>query len=99
MRPVDEVTLARWRGVDCVAVLDAVATYAKRDATFVPRKSAKSTRWHVRFDEREFELVLTGNRFWDVRSQAGGGGAVDLVMHLTGDCFKGAVKRLVERGL
>lgn len=96
---MEKSTLARWRGVDCVVVVEALATYAKRDVTYVPHKSNDSSRWHVRFEEREFELLFTRNRFWDLRSRVGGGGAVDLVMHLTGESFKSAVQRLTERGL
>ena len=36
--PVDNSTLERWRDLDCLAVLRAVADYAKQDATFTPRE-------------------------------------------------------------
>jgi hypothetical protein len=38
-----------------------------------------------------------GPKFWDVRMDRGGGGAIDLVMHIHGLNFKAAAKLLKER--
>ncbi len=38
--------------------------------------------------------MLTGPKFWDVRSNVGGGGAVDLVMYLWGCSYRAAIRRL-----
>ena len=43
---------------------------------------------------RNFELLLTGPKFYDTRQKRGGGGAIDLVMHLYQIDFKKAVDRL-----
>lgn len=98
MAPVDNSQLERWRSLRCEQVLPKLATYAKRDASFVPIKDPRSSRWHVRVEEREFELLITGHRFWDTRAECGGGGAVDLVMHLNACRFKEAVQLLCEGG-
>ena len=91
MRPVPEATLARWRALNAVDVLVALADHAKRDPTFIPVKQPGSSRWHACLGGVEFELVLTGAKFWDTRANGGGGGAIDLVLHLTGGDFKKAV--------
>jgi hypothetical protein len=91
--------LARWRSLTAEQVLAIVAEYAKQDPTFRPVKVPDTRRWHVVFGGREFELLTTGPKFWDVRSGVGGGGAVDLVMHLAGVDFEGAVRLLTQRGL
>lgn len=96
---VDKEVLYRWQKLDASQVLLAVADFAKKDASFVPAKNAWTTRWHARFRQSEFELLLTGPKFWDVRASRGGGGAVDLVMHLNGCRFKPAAAILTERGL
>ena len=94
MRPVPEASLARWRALDAADVLVALAEHAKCDRTFVPAKSGSSTRWHATVAGTDFELVLTGPKFWDTRANVGGGGALDLVLHLVGGNFKQAVGKL-----
>lgn len=96
---VDNQILDRWQKLDASNVLLAVADYAKEDASFVPVKNAATTRWHARVRQTEFELLLTGPKFWDARANRGGGGAVDLVMHLHGCHFKPATALLKESGL
>lgn len=92
-------SLLCWQSLPAVDVLAAIADHAKQDPTFHPLKSSETTRWHASCGGREFELLLTGAKFWDTRTSVGGGGAIDLAMHLAETGFKGAVKRLKERGL
>lgn len=98
-RPVDNSTLERWRRLDCLAVLHAVADHLKVDIAFVPRDSPHATRWHVSVAGFDYELLCTGARFFDTRARCGGGGAVDLVMYLFRMDFKQAVALLRDRGL
>lgn len=94
-RSVDNSELERWRSVPAaVALQSALCTHAKLDPTFNPLKCQSTTRWHVSAGGRDFELLCTGTKFFDTRAQRGGGGAVDLVMHLYGLDFKGAVERV-----
>ena len=79
--------------MDLTEVLPRLASYAKRDATFAPAKDTRSERWHV-LAEGEFELVVTGPKFWDVRGNVGGGGAIDLAMHLWDCSYRAAIRRL-----
>jgi hypothetical protein len=99
MQAVDNLTLDRWRSLDAVAVLAVVTSHAKRDRSFVPTKDARTERWHVAYGNNEFELLVSGPKFFDTRAKQGGGGAVDLLMHLSGNSFKVAVKALKEAGL
>jgi hypothetical protein len=96
---VDNSTLERWRSLDASTVLLALADHAKVDATYVPATSSKSTRWHVNCAGHDFELLLTGAKFWDTRSHVGGGGAIDLAIHLNGCSFKEATKLLLRSRL
>jgi hypothetical protein len=91
---VDKSLLSRWRELPAVDVLSALADYAKRDVTYVALKSPLSSRWHARYGSREFELLLTGPKFWDTRAHKGGGGAVDLAMHIARVDFSEAVRLL-----
>ena len=94
MPKVSASKLDHWRTLDAVQVLSSLAEHAKSDVTFVARKDPATSRWHSSVDGRDFELLFTGPKFWDCRANAGGGGAVDLVMHLKGIDFKAATALL-----
>ena len=96
---MDNSTLERWRSLDADKVLVAIATHAKPDPTFQPVRSARTQRWHASMGAREFELLLTGPKFWDTRMEVGGGGAIDLACHLAGCSFKAAVRLLHSASL
>lgn len=91
--------LQRLRQIPAVIALAALATYAKRDSTFVPAKSLKTERWHACVGSYHFELLLNGPKFFDTRSKVGGGGAIDLAIHLHRLSFIDAIGLLRKRGL
>lgn len=95
----DAETLARLRDVDCVRVFKSLDGFFKRDISFASVKSAKTERWYCTTAAGEFELLVTGPRWYDTRRKHGGGGAIDLAMALTNLSFVDSVKLLVERGL
>jgi hypothetical protein len=95
---VDSGELGRWRCLDAAVALLALADHAKRDQTFEPIKD-RTTRWHARVAGCEFELLLTGPKFFDTRAASGGGGAIDLAMHLFRADFKTATGVLRNRGV
>lgn len=96
---MDNSVLERWRGMDAASALQALADYAKQDASFHPRASVNTTRWHATIKGVDVELLCTGPKFYDTRSGKGGGGAIDLAMHLLQLQFKQAVAALRERQL
>jgi len=96
---VDDSLLARWRSLDAAVVLQALADYAKPDLSYSPIKTRRSSRWHANVNGQDFELLLTGAKYWNTRQAVGGGGAIDLAMHLTGADFKGAVRLLKQHRL
>ena len=79
---------------DALALL---AIHCKPDPTYVPVKDPRSRRWQARTPCGEFELLTTGPKWWDTRVKKGGGGAIDLAMHLLQISFVDAVKVLTER--
>ena len=91
--------LNHWQSLDSLVVLKVLASYAKEDQSYVARRNSRSSRWHLQVDGKEFEILCTGPKFWDMRANAGGGGAVDLVMHLFGVDFKRAAEILTTRHL
>ena len=99
MRSVDNSELGRWRELDSIHVLRLLAEHVKEDLSFHPSSSHLTTRWHVHVAGHDWEFLCTGPKFWDVRMDCGGGGAVDLVMHIYGLNFKAAAKLLKDMGL
>jgi hypothetical protein len=96
---IDQALLDKWRNLEASYVLVQISDYAKQDTTFIPIKNNATSRWNANVQGRDIELLLTGPKFWDTRANKGGGGAVDLVIHLHGVDFRGAVKLLKKRGL
>jgi hypothetical protein len=78
-------------------VLTLLAIHVKADPTYVPIRDPRSRRWHVRTRCGEFELLTTGPKWWDTRAEKGGGGAIDLAMHVLQLTFVDAVKLLAVR--
>lgn len=91
MAPVDNSELQRLRGLHALEVLDRLATHVKLDRDFAPRAATLTQRVHVNAAGADWELLVEGPRFYDTRKREGGGGAIDLVMHLWQVPFKKAV--------
>jgi hypothetical protein len=91
--------LARLRALDAVHVVQSLATHAKQDSSFHPVKATGTQRWHLSVGDAEFELLLSGPKFFDTRAKQGGGGAIDLVAHLFRLGFRDAVALLRRHGL
>jgi len=91
---VDDRVLEHWRALDALVVLERLGCYAKRDVSFLPITAKNTARYHVNANGRDWELLITGAKFWDTRANKGGGGAVDLAMHLFAVDFKHALLML-----
>lgn len=74
--------------------LAALALHCKLDPTYLPIKDPRSRRWHARTACGEFEILTTGCKWYDSRARTGGGGAIDLAMHVLHVSFVDAVKIL-----
>lgn len=90
------------RNVPLLKALRHVCDYIKEDRDYVPRNERSgSRRFHVNCSKRDFRLILTGEKWIDELTDRnagsrGGGGAIDLVMHLQGLSFVQAVKVCLE---
>jgi hypothetical protein len=93
-KKVTEVELIAYRQMDCATALPLLTEYLKADRDFTPLKNSHTNRWHVVAGGQEFEILTTGPKWFDTRASVGGGGAVDLAMHLLQLDFKCAVRKL-----
>jgi hypothetical protein len=91
--------LQRLRNIAARQTLVLIATHAKRDVTFQPMKLPDTERWHVNANGHEFELLINGAKFYDTRAKVGGGGAIDLAMHLFQLRFIEAMSFLKHRNI
>ena len=83
------------RSVPLADVLGGLGYHIAIDRDYAPTKDGRSQRWIVSSAAgASSELVVTGLKWFDTRDGSGGGGAVDLVMHLERLSFVAAVKRL-----
>src|SRR5262245_5571917 len=89
--------LTRLRQMPASEALALLATHVKLDPTYQPRKDEHSSRGHARTAHGEFEILTTGVKWYDTRAHSGGGGAIDLAMHMLGLSFVDAVKHLAAR--
>ena len=94
MARVSRTELAAMQAMDAKVVLLKFADHAKIDPSFEAISSKHTSRWHARAGSREFELLLNGPKFYDTRQKRGGGGGIDLLMHLFQIDFKQAAERL-----
>jgi hypothetical protein len=94
MKKFDERSLNKYRNMDCTKVFPFICKYFKEDAEFTPIKSSSTSRWNVNSAGRDYELLITRCKWYDTMAKTGGGGAVDLTMHLLEMDFVPAVKLL-----
>ena len=95
-RSFQTATLTRLREMAASDALALIAIHVKLDPTFAPVKDDQTQRWHASTQRGEFEVLTTGAKWYDTRARLGGGGAIDLTMHLLGLSFVDAVKRLTS---
>ena len=93
---VGDAELQRFRAIDCALILPFLTDYCKPDLDFVPIKDSHTHRWQLVAGGRQFELLTTGPKWFDTHANRGGGGAIDLAMHLLRLDFKQAVGKLRE---
>ncbi len=91
---VNNQTFEHRRQIDESAVLKRLGCYTKSEMSFEPIRARYTQCFHANADDIEFELLLAGTEFFDIRAKRGGAGAVDHAMHIYGLDFKGAVSRL-----
>jgi hypothetical protein len=97
-RSFSPALLTRLRQMPAGDALPLVAIAVKADPTYLPIKAGRSRRWHVRSARGDFEILTTGSKWYDTRARRGGGGAIDLAMHLLGLSFVDAVRHLTAAG-
>jgi hypothetical protein len=99
-RKFDDETLAFARSLPLSEVLDKLGQqlgfFWRRDPDFQPEKDQRTVRLYVSREGSAWELLVTGAKWFDTRANKGGGGGIDLAMHLAGLDFVQAVKLLAS---
>ena len=89
-----EIELQVYRSMDSAVVLPLLTDHCKQDRDFTALKNVHTHRWHVSVSGRDYEILTTGAKWFDTRANVGGGGAIDLAMHLQRLNFKQAIAKL-----
>lgn len=100
-RSFGDEQLAKVRAVPLSQVLNKLhddgKLFWRRDLDFVPEKDRQTVRLFLSSPSGfAWEVLVTGLKWYDVRAGKGGGGSIDLVMHLLGVDFVTAVTLLLE---
>lgn len=102
IQPFTPIQIEGARNVPARAVLEHLGAYVKRDETYKPLDTSRhSVRLQINYLQRDFRLIFTGEKFINELlpkddPNRGGGGAIDLVKHITGMGFLPAVKVCLE---
>lgn len=85
----------RVRNLNLIDVLNSLCTYCSQDKTYEPKKNQESKVFVVEINGKRYNnLLITGDRWFDLEARKGGGGAIDLVIYLRQISFVQAVKLL-----
>ena len=95
-RSFDRATLTPLREMPSEEALVLLAIYCKPDPSYQPVKERTTRRWQARTSGGEFEILTTGAKWYDTRAKIGGGGAIDLAMHVLRLPFVDAVRILID---
>ena len=98
-RSFDNAFLERLRGIALLDALSRLNLYWKFDPDFQPVRNANTRRLYVSVGSNVVELLLTGQKWYDPRVGIGGGGCIDLAMHLLGISFVDAVNVLSSHSI
>ena len=97
----DNAQLIKVRSLPLTQVLDKLMAggrvFWRRDIDFVPEKDSRTIRLFISSPSGlAWEILITDLKWYDVRAGKGGGGGIDLVMHLLDLDFVAAVTMLLE---
>ena len=98
MGPWSSEEINQARAVPFWVILNFLGAYQKRDPNYAPLDhNRKSVRVQVGYGGRDFRFIFTGEKWFnelmpDDFPGRGGGGAIDLVRHITDLGFVPAVK-------
>ena len=95
-RSFDRATLTPLREMPSEDALALLAIHCKLDSSYQPVKEPATRRWHAHTSGGEFEILTTGTKWYDTRAKVGGGGAIDLAMHVLRLPFVEAVRILIN---
>lgn len=90
----DQNAVLRARLLSIEESLSRLGLYWKEDRDFHPLKDSATKRLYISIGNRVVELLVTNLKWYDVTAKHGGGGAIDLAMHLCATDFVTAMKSL-----
>lgn len=90
----DKDLIARFRMMSVEQTALTLGLYCKQDKEYRSTTHKHSSCFHISKDSEVFEIITTELKWYSTHRGCGGGGGIDLAMHLFGECFKAALLRL-----
>jgi len=92
----DDELITRFRVMTVEKAAQVLGLYCKKDAHYESTTHRNSKCYHISKDGEVFEIIVTQLKWFSTRRGVGGGGAIDLTMHIYGEPFKAALNRLIK---
>jgi hypothetical protein len=93
---IKDEDVEKLRNLPIPTTLRLLGLYYKLDREYQPVCGA-SRRVNISVSNSVFEVIVTGDKWFDLRAERGGGGSIDLTMHLFKEPFDKAVRRLQNK--
>lgn len=91
---IDPDLVSRLRSLPVEKMARILGLHFKQDKSYEPTKFPNSKCYHISLENQVFEIIVTGLKWYSVHRKFGGGGAIDLTMHIFNDSFTRAYNRL-----
>lgn len=92
----DEELVTRFRVMTVEQTARILGLYCKQDKNYESTAHRNSKCYHISKDGEVFEIIVTQLKWYSTHRRYGGGGGIDLTMHLYGETFKAALTRLTN---
>lgn len=90
----DEELITRFRVMTVEQTARVLGLYCKQDKDYESSHYRNSKCFHISKDGEVFEIIVSQLKWYSTHRRFGGGGGIDLTIHLYGESFKAALTRL-----
>lgn len=92
--PIDPQQLEALRNLSVTELALVLGLPCSRDITYQSQRHAHSVCYRIMVSAKIYQIISTGSKWFSALQGVGGGGAIDLTMHLYGEPYQAALQRL-----
>ncbi|KPY55670.1 hypothetical protein [Pseudomonas amygdali] len=90
----DDELITRFRVMTVEQIARILGLYCKQDKEYESSHYRNAKCFHISKDGEVFEIIVSQLKWYSTHRRCGGGGGIDLTMHIFGESFKAALTRL-----